>query len=336
MHPLYYALVAFVIIVAILGNIGNFKFKNFLKSFSQIEWDVANDLFKIEKGFKYLEHSYEGTILKITHYVYLFRKNLDNKNYNFQSIHNLQKELEKKANKLGIKNGQIDKERDFGIEILMRLNEIYSKDEKKSNEKLIENGINQDNTTSGEPYQEIRIIPWVPKIDDTEAHISDGRAAIVKMSGTVGEDTLRLYRPIDSIGINNYKYYPFLGINLYVDKDSNMLRLISNEKRYAPLRKNDIVFFYFKDGSLIEKKLPVGRVQDGRNVHAFVILSNYEFIHFSSSDLIYVSTSYDNGIKFSFLDHPNKQYSSIDEGQNLLKIIINRLGVSKHILQTQI
>lgn len=118
MHPLYYAFVIFVILIAIIGSIGNFKFKNFLKSFTPIEWEIAGNLYKIEKNYKHNEHSYEGIVLKIIHYVFLSQQNIGNKNYNFNAIHNIRKGLEEKANKIGLKKDKIDKEKDFGAEIL--------------------------------------------------------------------------------------------------------------------------------------------------------------------------------------------------------------------------
>ena len=176
----------------------------------------------------------------------------------------------------------------------------------------------------------------IKNIFDTEASIvkelSNEVGKITRLAGEIGNGEIKFYLALNDWKKFTIDFLPTLSIEIKIDKNSNFIVVNSSNKVISSLKKGDLFSIYFEDGSFIEKKFEVGRIQSGKNVINIIHLNDLELEILSQNTLSHIETFSGLKIPYEFTEKENKQYASSTEGKKLFQIICEKIVGLKSIL----
>ena len=176
----------------------------------------------------------------------------------------------------------------------------------------------------------------IRNIFDTEASIvqelSNEVGKITRLAGQIGNGEIKFYLALNDWKKFTIDFLPTLSIEIKIDKNSNFIVVNSSNKVISSLKKGDLFSIYFEDGSFIEKKFEVGRIQSGKNVINIIHLNDLELEKLSQNTLSHIETFSGLKIPYEFTEKENKQYASSTEGKKLFQIICEKIVGLKSIL----
>ena len=176
----------------------------------------------------------------------------------------------------------------------------------------------------------------IRNIFDTEASIvqelSNEVGKITRLAGQIGNGEIKFYLALNDWKKFTIDFLPTLSIEIKIDKNSNFIVVNSSNKVISSLKKGDLFSIYFEDGSFIEKKFEVGRIQSGKNVINSIHLNDLELEKLSQNTLSHIETFSGLKVPYEFTEKENKQYASSIEGKKLFQIICEKIVGLKSIL----
>lgn len=176
-------------------------------------------------------------------------------------------------------------------------------------------------------------MPFIPNIWDTEAAIvedeyKDKVGKLIRMSGMTGSEALKLYITIPT-GYENWRprYKPYFSYRFLITREINVLQIECHDT--SPPRKGERILFLFEDNKAVHLQInKADAPSDGDYRKNTLLLSDYDLMLFAAYKLEAVEIT-DSSIgkvcRYEFIDESNEQYNSAWEGQELSKMIGERI-----------
>lgn len=171
------------------------------------------------------------------------------------------------------------------------------------------------------------------KIEDTTGGIIDDVysgpiARITRLAGIVGDEPIKLYISNPEFKSLPIELRPYLGLNFTISKNNNQVK-ISSTNPLTILQKKDHLKILFVNGDISMLNCLVGSTALGGVKINFASLSDTQLLYMIDNQLFKIEVFNSRlGIyqSFDFCSIPNIQYTTEDEGKELLQIVIKRLA----------
>lgn len=149
---------------------------------------------------------------------------------------------------------------------------------------------------------------------------------ITKLAGFVGEDSIYLHPP--------GKELEYVKLSI-VSTHSNNILSISTRLKTGHLTKGDHISLYMQDGSIIKLTIIVKTVTIGKEKMSSCFLTDDQLIYLNKNRVLKVvlypdPEKFDKAIEITF--SRNDQYNTPEEGQELFKIMANKISAAKLLL----